>query len=82
MRDLNTVGLNSAAESERDKMMGSPRPGYGRVNRIYEPQELYGYGRLGSPTGGRKKYRNPYTNPNPNPNANSVQPALMLIRQC
>ncbi len=55
MRDLNTVGLKGgAAESKRDKMMGSPRPGYSRVNRVYGPQGSHGYGRLGSPTGGRK----------------------------
>ncbi len=54
MRDLNTVGLISAAECKSDTKMGSPRPGYGRVNRVYESQGSYGYGRLGSPTGGRK----------------------------
>ncbi len=40
------------AVSKRDKMMGSPRPGYGRVNRVYEPQGSYGYGRLGPPPEG------------------------------
>ncbi len=39
MRDLNTVGLKGAADSKRNKMMGSPRPGYGRVNRVYEPKD-------------------------------------------
>ncbi len=73
MRDLNTVGLKGAADSKRDKMMGSPRPGYGRVNRVYEPQGSYGYGgRLGPPIGGRKDHKSYRHNPNLNPIYTSI----------
>ncbi len=36
MRDLNSVGLKSAAESKRDTKMGNSRPNYGRAGN-------YGY---------------------------------------
>ncbi len=58
MRDLNTVGLKSVAESKRGTMMGNPRPGYGRVvSGIYEPQGSSGYGRF-RPQMGSFKYPN------------------------
>ncbi len=41
--------------------MRSPRPSYGRVSGIYDPQGSTRYGRLGSPTGGQtchNSYRN------------------------
>ncbi len=46
MRDLNTVGLKSVAESKRDVKMGSPLHSYGRA-RIYGTQGSIEYGRLG-----------------------------------
>ncbi len=48
MRDLNTVGQKSVAESKRDVKMGSPRPSYGRA-RNYGTQGRNEYGRLGGP---------------------------------
>ncbi len=44
-------------------MMRSPRPGYGRVNGIYDTQGSTGYGRLGPLTEGRI-HHNSYTNLN------------------
>ncbi len=46
MRDLNTVGWKSVAESERDVKMGSHRPSYGRAGN-YGTQGRTEYGRLG-----------------------------------
>ncbi len=46
MRDLNTVGWKSVAESKRDVKMGSPRPSYGRAGN-YGTQGRTEYGRLG-----------------------------------
>ncbi len=46
MRDLNTVGQKSVAESKRDVKMGSPRPSYGRA-RNDVTQGRNEYGRLG-----------------------------------
>ncbi len=45
MRDLNTVGLKSVAESKRDEKMGSPRPSYGRAGK-YVNYGRYEHGRL------------------------------------
>ncbi len=58
MRDLNTVGWKSVAESERDVKMGSPRPSYGRAGN-YETQGRTEYGRLGG-QGIRPNYVNSY----------------------
>ncbi len=44
----------------RDLTMRSPRPSYGRVSGIYDPQGSTRYGRLGSLTGGQI-YHNSYT---------------------
>ncbi len=46
MRDLNTVGWKSVAESNRVIMMGSPRPSYGRAGN-YGTQGRIEYGCLG-----------------------------------
>ncbi len=46
MRDLNTVGLKSVAESKRDVKMGSSRPSYGRAGN-YGTQGHIEYGRSG-----------------------------------
>ncbi len=45
----------SYGDCERDFMMGSPRPSYGRVLPIYEYQGLADGGRWGSLTRGRKR---------------------------
>ncbi len=47
MRDLNTVGLKSVAETKRDVKMESPRSSYGRA-RSYGTQGSIVYGRLGA----------------------------------
>ncbi len=41
-------------------MMRTPRPGYGRVNRVYDTQGSIGYGRLEPLTGGQM-YHNFYS---------------------
>ncbi len=46
MRDLNTVGQKSVAESKRDIKVESTRPSYGRA-RNYGTQGRNEYGRLG-----------------------------------
>ncbi len=69
MRDLNTVGQKSVAESKRDVKMGSPRPSYGRA-RNYGTQGRNEYGRLGG-LGIGPNYVNSYTDPNPTPQATS-----------
>ncbi len=46
----------TCSERERDLMMGSPQPSYGRVKGMYEYQGLAGGGRWGPLTGGQKHY--------------------------
>ncbi len=60
MRDLNTVGLKGAAESKRGKMMGSPRPSYGRAGN-YEYRGLYDHGRSGTTLTGGQINHHSYT---------------------
>ncbi len=46
MRDMNTAGLKSVAESKRDVKMGSSRPSYGRAGN-YGTQGRIQHGRSG-----------------------------------
>ncbi len=61
MRDLNTVGLKSVAESKRNVKMGGPRPSYGPAGNDVN-QGHYEHGRLGD-QGIGPKYLNSYITP-------------------
>ncbi len=60
MRDLNTVGLKSIAESKRGVKIGGPQPSYGRA-RNYGTQGRNEFGRLGG-LGIGPNYVNSHTN--------------------
>ncbi len=67
MRDLNTVGLKSVAESKRNVKMGSPRPSNGRTGN-YGTLGRIEYGRSGG-LGVGSNYVNSYTSSNSNSNS-------------